>query len=363
MMSKESLFHSLDSKWITETGPDPDVVLTSRVRLARNLAGFPFPHLLDAAGAQEMLQQVRDLLTLGSSRGDLGHVHFLRLADIEPLDRQVLIEKHLISPDFARSRHEGAAVLISEDEAISVMLNEEDHLRIQCLFPGFQLEDCWKRTSKVDDLLESKLEYAFDSTRGYLTACPTNLGTGLRASVMVHLPGLVLTQQIGQVLAAISQVGLVVRGLYGEGTEAVGNIFQISNQITLGPSEEEILQNLGAVIRQIVEQERAAQQALLKSHRPVVEDKVCRAFGLLTNARLLSSQEAVRLLSDVRLGHDLGILKETPYRVQNELLVLTQPAMMQRIADEKMTEDVRDFKRAALVRQRLSSQSIEEGDK
>lgn len=354
-MPNENLFRALSSKWITETGSDPDVVLTSRVRLARNLRGFPFPHLLDEAGSKKMLRQVRDLLTLGTSRGDLGRLEFLRLAEIGQLDRQVLVEKHLISPDFARTSHLGAAVLISDDEAISIMLNEEDHLRIQCLFPGFQLEECWKLTSSVDDLLESKLEYAFDQTHGYLTACPTNLGTGLRASVMVHLPGLVLTQQIGKVLAAISQVGLVVRGLYGEGTEAVGNLFQISNQITLGPSEEEILQNLGAVIRQIVDQERSAQQVLLKANRLAVEDKVCRAYGILKHARLLSSHEAMRLLSDVRLGHDLGIVTEIPYRTQNELLVLIQPAMMQRIADENMTENTRDFKRAALVRQRLSS--------
>ncbi len=288
-MPKENLFRALESKWITEAGPDPDVVLTSRVRLARNLQGFPFPHLLDEANSQKMLRQVRDLLTLGTSRGDLGRLDFLRLGEIGQLDRQVLVEKHLISPDLARSRHPGAAVLVSDDEAISIMLNEEDHLRIQCLFPGFQLEECWKLTSSVDDLLESKLEYAFDATRGYLTACPTNLGTGLRASVMVHLPGLVLTQQIGKVLAAISQVGLVVRGLYGEGTEAVGNLFQISNQITLGPSEEEILQNLGAVIRQIVDQERSAQQALLKANRLAVEDKVCRAYGTLRHALALQT--------------------------------------------------------------------------
>jgi protein arginine kinase len=359
-MARESLFRSLNSKWITETGPEPDVVLTSRVRLARNLRGYPFPHLLDADGAQKMLRQVRNLLTLGTSRGDLGNLELLPLADIDRLDRQVLIEKHLISPDFARSSHPGAALLVSDDEAISIMLNEEDHLRIQCLFPGFQLEECWRRTSQVDDLLESKLEYAFDAKRGYLTACPTNLGTGLRASVMVHLPGLVMTQQIGKVLAAIAQVGLVVRGLYGEGTEAVGNLFQISNQITLGPSEEEILQNLGAVIRQIVEQERAAQQALLKANRWAVEDKVCRAYGILTNARLLTSQEAMRLLSDVRLGHELGILDEVSYRTQNELLVLTQPAMMQRFADEKMQEETRDYRRAAIVRQRLTTK---EGEK
>ncbi len=347
------LFRSLKSKWIVETGPEPDVVLTSRVRLARNLRGFPFPHLLDANGARQMLRQVQDLLTLGSSRGDLGSFEFLSLADIGQLDRQVLIEKHLISPDFARSEHPGAALLVSDDEAISIMLNEEDHLRIQCIYPGFQLEECWRRTSQVDDLLESRLEYAFDATRGYLTACPTNLGTGLRASVMVHLPGLAMTQQISKVLAAIGQVGLVVRGLYGEGTEAVGNLFQISNQITLGPSEEEILQNLAAVIRQIVEQERTAQQALLKANRWAMEDRVYRAYGTLTNARLLTSQEAIRLLSDVRLGHELGILNEVSYRTQNELLVLTQPAMMQRFADEEMQPETRDYKRAAIVRQRL----------
>lgn len=362
-MSKQELFRSLESKWITETGPEPDVVITSRVRLARNLSGYPFPHLLDAGRAQAMLQAVNDLLTLGTSKGDLGNLEFILLKDLEAIDRQVLIEKHLISPDFARSRNPGAAVLVSDDEAVSIMLNEEDHLRIQCLFPGFQLQECWKRTSRVDDLLESKLDYAFDAAKGYLTACPTNLGTGLRASVMVHLPGLVLTQQIGKVLAAISQVGLVVRGLYGEGTEAVGNLFQISNQITLGPSEEEILQNLGAVIRQIVEQERAAQQALLKVNRLAVEDRVYRAYGALTNARLLTSQEAMRLLSDVRLGHELGILDQVPYRTQNELLVLTQPAMMQRFVAEKMKEDTRDFKRAAIVRQRINSQTLKEGEK
>lgn len=353
-MPKESLFRSLNSRWIVGEGPDTDVVVTSRIRLARNLRSYPFPHLLSEKVAREMLKQIENLLTLGSSKGDWGRLDFFRMADISSLDRLVLVEKHLISPDLARSQHAGAAVLISDDEAISIMLNEEDHLRIQCLFPGFQLEECWKLTSSVDDLLESNLEYAFDRDYGYLTACPTNLGTGLRASVMVHLPGLVMTQQIGGVLTAISQVGLVVRGLYGEGSEATGNLYQISNQITLGPSEEEILQNLGAVIRQLVEKERAARQALLKSNPLALEDRICRSYGILTNARLLSSQEAMRLLSDVRLGHALNIVPKVTNRVQNELLVLIQPAMMQRVANEKMTEQTRDFRRAALVRQKLS---------
>lgn len=358
-MAKDFSFSSLHSKWIAESGPDNDVVLTSRIRLARNLRDFAFPHLLEAADAQLMLDQVRTLLTPGAE----DQFRFLPLNELSQLDRQVLVEKHLISPGFARSQHTGAAILINEDEAISIMVNEEDHLRIQCLFPGFQLRECWQLTSSVDDLIEDKLEYVFDQSLGYLTACPTNLGTGMRASVMVHLPGLVLTQQIGKVLAAISQVGLVVRGLYGEGTEAVGNLFQISNQITLGPSEEEILQNLGAVIQQIIEQERAAQQTLFKTKQLAVADRACRAYGILKHARLLTSNEAMRLLSDVRLGHDLGIITDIPYRTQNELLVLTQPAMMQSVAEKKMTEETRDFKRAALVRERLLNIPHKEGDK
>lgn len=352
-MSRDRLFKELHTKWITDDGPQSDVVVTSRVRLARNLRSFSFPQLLNDQSAEQMLKLIQDSVTLGSGRGDVGNLDFLPLSQVVPLDRQVLVEKHLISPDLAKSRNPGAAIIVRDDEALSIMVNEEDHLRIQCLLPGFQLEECWKLASRLDDLLEDRLEYGFDQTHGYLTACPTNVGTGLRASAMMHLPGLVMTQQVGSVLAAISQVGLVVRGLYGEGTEAIGNIFQISNQITLGQNEEEIIQNLSAVIKQMVEQEKTCRHALLQGNRVALEDRIYRAFGILTNARLLTLQEAMRLLSDVRLGADLKILDGLTTHVLNELLVLVQPAMMQRSVEEKMSEGSRDQKRAEIVRGRL----------
>lgn len=357
-MSRESLFKQLHTRWIVAGSQPDDVVITSRVRLARNLRSFPFPHLQQEQEGQALLQQLQDFLTLGSSRGHADHLNLFPLSQLDALDRQVLVEKHLISPDLAKSQNPGAGVVVRDDEAISIMVNEEDHLRIQCLLPGFQLEECWRLASRLDDLLEARLEYAFDQHRGYLTACPTNVGTGLRASVMVHLPGLVLTQQIGSVLAAIAQVGLVVRGLYGEGTEAVGNIFQISNQITLGQTEEEIIQNLSAIIKQISEQERTCRKALQQNSGIALEDRLYRSLGILTNARLLSTQEAMRLLSDVRLGVDLKAIPELTVQTLNELLVLVQPAMIQRFTDEKLTEASRDQKRAEIVRARLCTQHV-----
>lgn len=354
-MPRDRLFTQLETKWISADGPMQDVVITSRVRLARNLRSFPFPQVQSEQSASEMQQKIQEFVTLGSSRGDVGNLAFLPLRQVGQLDRQVLVEKHLISPDLAKSKNPGAALIVRDDEAVSIMVNEEDHLRIQCLLPGFQLQECWSLASRLDDLLEDKLEYAFDQTHGYLTACPTNVGTGLRASVMMHLPGLVMTQQIGSVLAAIAQVGLVVRGLYGEGTSASGNIFQISNQITLGPNEEEIIQNLSAVIKQIVEQERTSRRALQRGSGLALDDRVFRAYGILTNARMLTSKEAIGLLSDVRLGANLGTLTELPTKLLNELLVLIQPAMLERIVGEKMNDEARDVKRAEIVRDRLKS--------
>jgi len=354
-MPRDRLFAKLETKWVSGDGPMQDVVITSRVRLARNLRFFPFPQVQSEQSASEMQKRIEDFVTLGSSKGHAGNLDFLPLRQVSQIDRQVLVEKHLISPDLARSKNPGAALIVRDDEAVSIMVNEEDHLRIQCLLPGFQLQECWNLASRLDDLLEDKLEYAFDQVHGYLTACPTNVGTGLRASVMVHLPGLVMTQQIGSVLAAIAQVGLVVRGLYGEGTSASGNIFQISNQITLGPNEEEIIQNLSAVIKQIVEQERTSRRALQRTSGLALDDRVFRAYGILTNARMLTSKEAIGLLSDVRLGANLGTIPDLSTKLLNELLVLIQPAMLERIMGEKMNDETRDVKRAEIVRERLQS--------
>lgn len=356
-MQLDSVFDQLTTKWVADKGPHSDVVLTSRVRLARNLRAYPFPHLMKQEHFQALLKQLQKSLVdddKGSATG--GKLHFLPLPEVGPLDRQVLVEKHLISPNLASAKHAGTAVLLREDEAVSIMVNEEDHLRVQCLLPGFQLDECWKIANEVDNYLEGRVDYAFHQERGYLTACPTNVGTGMRASVMVHLPGLVITQQIGRVLAAISQVGLVVRGLYGEGTEAAGNMFQISNQITLGPSEEEILHNLNAVIKQIIEQERASRQSLVKARKVFLEDRIFRSYGILTNARLLQSQEAMRLLSDVRLGVELGIITDLSPHVLNELLILMQPAIIQRQSEARLSESMRDQRRADIVRKRLSKQ-------
>jgi protein arginine kinase len=343
------------SKWMDGQGPDGEIVLSSRIRLARNVCELPFPYLASDSQTEEVARQVQEA-SEALAEG-LGDMHFLRIQDIEPLERQVLVEKHLISPLLIKEPH-NSAVLMRRDEAVSIMVNEEDHLRIQCLLPGLQLEKALEEANRCDDLLESRLDYAYDEQWGFLTACPTNVGTGLRASVMIHLPALVLTKQINRVLSAIAQVGLAVRGMYGEGSEAVGNLVQISNQITLGQSEDEIVKNLHGVTRQIVEQEAQARQILLNEGRDRISDRVNRAFGVLSHARLMSSQEAIGLLSDVRLGIDLGLIEEVSGNILKELMVLLKPACLQREAGHVLEGLDRDRERASLIRKRLAPQEF-----
>lgn len=340
------------SKWMAQDGPDGEIVLSSRVRLARNIREVPFPYLATDSQAGAVAEQVKNA---GDSLAEqIGEMQFFQIKDIQPLQRQVLVEKHLISPLLIKEPH-NSAVLLREDEAVSIMVNEEDHLRIQCLLPGLQLEQALHEANRFDDFLEQKLDYAYDEQWGYLTTCPTNVGTGLRASVMTHLPALVLTKQINRVLSAIAQVGLAVRGLYGEGSEIVGNLVQISNQITLGQSDEEIVKNLYGVTRQIVEQEAQARQILLNEGRDRIADRVNRAYGVLSYARLMSSQEAMQLLSDVRLGIDLGLINEVPGQILKELMVLLQPACLQTEAGRELSSMERDRERARLIRMRLET--------
>lgn len=351
----ESVLKNPRSKWMEVQGPSSDIVISSRVRLARNLTDVPFPHGLDEKSAQNLIRQVEKALQKLNADKTVrahGEVTLFRLGEYSSLDRQVLVEKHLISPQLA-SKGDLAALALSEDSAVAIMINEEDHLRIQCLYPGLKLEDAWEMASHIDDLLEQDMDYAFCERRGYLTTCPTNVGTGIRASVMMHLPGLVLTNQAGRILNTLSKVGVMVRGLYGEGTEAIGNIFQVSNQITLGRSEEDIIRNLMGISRQILEHERSARQRLLNDVRNEIEDRVCRAYGILTNARILSSNEAMKLLSDLRLGIDVHILPHVRPEVFNELLVLTRPGYLQKLSGEELGPQARDLKRAALIRQRI----------
>lgn len=341
------------SDWMKGTGPESDVVISSRVRIARNLRHQPFPLLATTAQSSEVLEQ----LTAVSASGGLDHFGpftTIYLKDISELDKRVLVEKHLISPNLANESRAGAVVL-SQDEAISIMINEEDHLRIQCLHPGFQIREAWKIANDLDDCYEAAIEFAFDEQKGYLTTCPTNVGSGLRASVMMHLPALVLTQQINRILSAVSQVGLTVRGLYGEGSEALGNLFQISNQITLGQSEEEIIDNLYGVAKQIIEHEKAARRKLMNESYRRLEDRIKRSYGILSYASIMDSKEAAQRLSDVRLGADLGILPQVAPHVYNELLIMTQPGFLQHQFEEMLSPEDRDIKRAELIREHLNT--------
>lgn len=338
------------SKWLTEAGPDSEIVLSSRVRLARNLRALPFPFLASDSQTQEVLRQVDGVCR--SHPESFAAFAFLLLKDMPPLLRQVLVEERLVSPLLVREPR-NSALLLHAVEDISIMVNEEDHLRLQCLLPGLQLDAALQEACKYDDLLEQELDFAFHEEWGYLTACPTNVGTGLRASVMLHLPGLCLSGQLGRVLSAVTQVGLAVRGLHGEGSEMVGNLVQISNQVTLGQSEEEIVSNLHGVTRQIIEQEQQARCLLLNEGGDFIADRVNRAWGLLRHARLLPAGEAIQYLSDVKLGVDLGLLENVPPQVHKELMVIQSPACLQLAAGKELTELECNRERSRVIRQHL----------
>jgi ATP:guanido phosphotransferase, C-terminal catalytic domain. len=357
-MTLDRFFHYSTSSWMNGDGPESDVVLTSRVRLARNLKGFLFPTVFEQDEAKRVLQKVESILPnlLAASNKRL---ELLKMDDLHSLSRQVLVEKHLISPNLAEESLSGAC-LLSENEEISIMINEEDHIRIQTLLSGLQLEKAFHLANEVDDLLEQYLDYAFNETQGYLTSCPTNVGTGLRASVMMHLPGLVMTQQINQLITSINQLGFVVRGIYGEGSEAIGNIFQISNQITIGKSENDILFDLRGVVEQIIAQERSVREAIRKTSGIQLEDKVYRSYGVLKNSRIIESKEAAQCISDVRLGIELGYITDIPRSVLNELMVITQPGFLQQYAGGQLRPFERDVRRAQLIRKRLQEARIGE---
>ncbi|KJR47838.1 putative ATP:guanido phosphotransferase YacI [Desulfosporosinus sp. I2] len=343
MTRKELLLQR--SAWMNE--PNSPVVISSRVRLARNLEDFPFPHLISSEGAAQVEQTVSQVLSTG-----IEPLEYISLTELNNIEHQVLIEKHLISPSLGGST--GArGVALAPDHRYSVMVNEEDHLRIQVLLPGNQLQETYRLATELDDRLEAKLDFAYREGHGYLTACPTNVGTGLRASVMVHLPGLVITKQVQQVLGAVTRLGLAVRGLYGEGSQAFGHMFQVSNQITLGKSEEDILSHLDAVTRQIVEHELQARELLRKQMPMLLEDKVWRARGTLQNARLLSSEDSMHLLSHDRLGTDMGLLPKIKDCFAT-LIIDTRPGCLQYFLDRELDPSQRDEERARLIRERTA---------
>jgi protein arginine kinase len=350
-MSLERFINQAVSSWMSEEGPESDIVLSSRIRLARNIDQFQYSFLNSNEEALKVIDTIKNRIKK-SSFTNAGNMDLLVMDELQPLQKRILVEKHLISPQLAENANHGACFL-SENEEISIMINEEDHLRIQCLYPGLQLLEALNTAFQIDDWLEEEIDYAFDEKVGYLTSCPTNVGTGLRASVMVHLPGLVMTQQLNRIIPAINQLGLVVRGIYGEGSEALGNIFQISNQITLGKSEQDIVEDLQSVVGQIVSQERSVRDTLVKTSNIQLEDRVFRSFGVLMNSRIIETKEAAKCLSDVRLGIDIGYIKDISRNILNELMILTQPGFLQQYAGGPLRPNERDIRRATLIRERL----------
>lgn len=348
-MSLRDIINKNLTHWVSGNGPDSDIVLSSRIRLARNLENVPYPN---RASAEEKATVSKSVIEAISQQNEI-KLHYIDLADLPEVEREVLVEKHLISPIHAKEGME-KGVLLNDNETISVMINEEDHLRIQVLIPGLQLDKAWEIANNLDNLLEARLDFAFSENWGYLSACPTNVGTGLRASVMVHLPALNLTNNIGKVLGAVSQLRLAVRGLYGEGSESAGNIYQISNQITLGHTESDIIDNLKSVTTQIVSQERQARKLLLQEQEIEVKDRIKRSYGILKYAYRISSEEALKLLSNVKLGIDMGIIEDVDQGVLSELMVLIRPAHLQKIDGKELTAAERDIKRAELIQTRLN---------
>ncbi|MFQ5681405.1 MAG: protein arginine kinase [Candidatus Omnitrophota bacterium] len=341
------------SEWLKGTGPDANIVISSRVRLARNLERVPFPHWANKKQSEMTLQVIRKAI---SQDDYLKSSMFLRLAEIDNIDKQFLVERHLMSREHAM-RSDSKGIVVSGEEIASIMINEEDHLRIQIMKSGFDLTEAWNIINSIDLSLSRRLPFAFSADLGYLTACPTNVGTGMRGSVMLHLPGLVMTKQINKVLAAIAKLSFTTRGLYGEGTQAAGNFFQISNQVSLGQNEEEIIENIKGIIRQVIDQENMARLALMQGGRQVLADRVFRAFGILKSAYIINSAETIEMLSMLRLGQDLRIIKDIDRRMINELLILTLPAHLQKIEKKKLGAQERDVKRAALIRRKLECKS------
>ena len=342
-------FIKQDTEWLKGTGPSANIVMSSRVRLARNLEKVPFSNWADKGRLEDVLTAVKDAAL---STGILKNALFVRLKDLSEVDRLFLVERHLMSPEHAENA-DYKAVVVDPKEMISVMINEEDHLRIQVLLSGSNLRECWRIADELDTELSKKLALAYSAKWGYLTACPTNTGTALRGSVMLHLPALVFTGQIGKILQAIAKLGLNIRGLYGEGTDATGNIFQISNQVAMGMTEEEIIDNIDRISNQVISREDSTRKMILTKNKEALVDRISRALGTLKSAHIITSNETITLLSAIRLGVDLGIVKTMDRRTVNELFLLTQPAHLQELDGRALNANERDIKRADLIRSKL----------
>lgn len=341
-------------EWLKGTGPDSDIVISSRIRLARNLADFPF---IRRCSDEDRLSIERTVRSRMESIADWEEIRYIDIERLTDIDRQFLVERQLISREIADG--EGSrAVAIDPSERYSVMVNEEDHLRIQVMNSGLDLESAWAQIDSLDDRLEGTILYAFHPRYGYLTACPTNVGTGLRVSVMLHLPALVITRQIEKVFRSMQKINVTVRGLYGEGSQYTGDFYQVSNQITLGRTERELLGLVGKdVVPRIIEYERKARDFLLHHGEQDLHDDVSRALGILSTAKKISSEETMHYLSKVRMGVNLGLIESLPVGMINKLFIHTQPAHLQKLQGRPLGSTDRNIERASYLQRHLTGQS------
>jgi protein arginine kinase len=323
--------------------------MSSRTRLARNVERLSYSHWADKEELEDVLGMAEEA---ARSCNFLKDALFIRIKEISELDRLFLVERHLMSPEHTRDV-EYKALIVDPKEIVSIMVNEEDHLRIQVLQSGLDLTEAWRIIDEIDTALSKKLPFCYSTKLGYLTACPTNVGTGLRGSVMVHLPALVFAGQIEKVLQATTKLGLNIRGFYGEGTEASGNLFQVSNQVSLGRTEDDIVENIDRIIGQIIYREEAARKNIMVKNKEALADRVWRAYGTLKSAHIITSKETAALLSAIRLGVDLGIVTNLDRKMVNELFISTQPAHLQKLSGRILTPEERDIKRAELIREKL----------
>jgi protein arginine kinase len=327
------------------------LILTSRVRLARNLVNMPYPHMLNEHQAGKVIDEVSSAI-INSNSAIAGDFSLIRFKEATPLNRVSLYEKHIVSSDLVNN-YQRSAVVMNNKKDVSVMINEEDHIRLQVIYPGFKIKEAYEYASRLDDLMEEKLTYAFDGQLGYLTSCPTNVGTGMRASIMIHLPALTITKNISNILNTVSQVGMTIRGIYGEGSNVMGNIYQISNQVTLGLSEEEIINNLIAVTSKIISQEERTRELFYEKQKTELEDDIYRALGIMRYARTINTSEALNLLSRVRMGIEMGIIKDIEIKNINQLIDNIQPATLQIIKGNEIDSRERDRERARILRETL----------
>lgn len=338
------------ASWAKGDGPLNHIVVSSRIRLARNIKDIPFPFRANNEQLKIVLEKSEKLV---KENENFEKFKIIRLDDLASIIIQFLVEKRLISITQAQSDRAYRAFIYHSDEILSVMVNEEDHYRIQCILSGFQLKKVWEMIDYYDDQIGREIEYAFNENEGFLTCCPTNVGTGLRASVMMHLPALIIKNQLNELMDTISKKGYAVRGFYGEGTDFQGNLFQISNQSTLGLKEEEMIDKLESVCIQLIEKEEEVRNELMIHSKQKVEDQVMRAYGILTNARMISTNEALELLSKIRFGVELGILTEIGYDTINRLMLIIQPGYLQLLKGLNMSQEQRDLIRATLIHELL----------